>query len=271
MVRFGMGSAIIIYFYNLPLSNLWFVFPLYLWSLSWYPIIVWYTYFFKGGPLTIGTIYIGTSGFSYREGLGSFYPRGLKGLEMLSYYAANFNTVELNNTFYQLPFPDTLNAWKDSTGAGFRFAVKAGQRITHRKDFGIPDGYFELFLSRIAMLHERLGPVLFQFPPAQGNPQQITGFIHQLRTVAPANLPLIPVIELRNRKLFNEGFFQTLRGCHVNLCFNDGYLEARDWPQPWDAVYLRLRNGPYTMDYLKKTALLLRQWESQGRGLLCLF
>jgi uncharacterized protein YecE (DUF72 family) len=219
----------------------------------------------------MGAIYIGTSGFSYREWMGNFYPRGLKGRALLNYYAANFNAVELNNTFYQLPSSASLNLWKDSVGPGFRFAIKASQLITHRKDFGIPDGHFDLFLSRISLLASRLGPVLFQFPPSYGNPERIIEFIKHMQALLPSHLPLTPVIELRNKKLLNQSFFDILREYRLNLCINDAYLELQDWPEPLEIVYLRLRNGPYSTDYLREIAVLLKQWESQGKDCYVFF
>lgn len=219
----------------------------------------------------MGNIYVGTSGFSYREWLGRFYPRGLKGLDLLDYYAARFNAVELNNTFYQLPAAATLASWRDSVGPDFRFAVKAGQRITHRQDCGIPGGYFESFLDRIALLGGKLGPVLFQFPPAAGDPQRIMAFIAHLEELLPSRPPLTPVIELRNPKLLNQNFIAILHGHHVNLCINDAYLKPGDWPEPLETVYLRLRNSPYDTEYLKNVAVKLRQWSGQGKDCYVFF
>ena len=126
-------------------------------------------------------IYLGTSGFSYREWIGSFYPRGIKGPEMLDFYVSHFNAVEINNTFYQIPSPTALEAWRDGAPSGFRFAVKANQSLTRRKDFGMADGRFELFLTRIALLGAKLGPVLFLFPSADDEPERIMAFARQMK------------------------------------------------------------------------------------------
>ncbi len=216
-------------------------------------------------------IYIGTSGYSYREWAGVFYPPGIKAPEMLSYYAARFNAVEINNTFYQLPAPETLNAWKERVGAGFRFAVKAGRKITHADDFGIPGGYLELFLSRVAGLGERLGPVLFQFPAAQGDPERLAGFFEYLRRSTRDGPAFTPVIELRSRKLLNRGFFEAVHGQGLDLCLNDGYLAPEDWPEPLATAYLRLRNGPYGRDDLRRIAARLREWAIRGKEVYLFF
>ena len=219
----------------------------------------------------MGTIFIGTSGFSYREWIGSFYPCGLKGLALLDYYGTQFNAVEVNNTFYKMPEPDILDSWKSRVPSGFRFAVKAGQMITHRKDFGMPDGYFEEFLSRIGILGEWLGPVLFQFPPSFGKPERLTEFIHHLQALAPTKFPIIPVIELRNKKLLNREIFDMLRVSNLNLCLNDAFLAMDDWPEPGEILYIRLRNGPYEEEYLQKVAKWLRRREEQGRDCYVFF
>src|SRR6266542_1192270 len=107
----------------------------------------------------------GTSGYSYKEWKGSFYPEDLPASEMLRYYAARLPAVEINNTFYRMPKASLLSGWAEQVPDGFRFVLKASQRITHQKrlrEAGEEGGYF----FRVATtLGERLGPVLFQLPP----------------------------------------------------------------------------------------------------------
>lgn len=219
----------------------------------------------------MATIYIGTSGFSYREWMGKFYPRTLKNSELLSYYATQFNTVEINNTFYRIPSAEALDSWGETVGPDFVFTVKANQKITHRKDFGIPGGEFELFLSRVSVLKRRLGPVLFQFPPAFGKPEKLMEFIQELRTLLTRHRSIIPVIELRNKKLLDREFLQILWAQGVNLCFNDAFLTPDEWPEPLKVVYLRLRNGPYEKDFLKGIGASLKRWADHGRDCYVFF
>jgi uncharacterized protein YecE (DUF72 family) len=107
----------------------------------------------------------GTSGYSYKEWKGSFYPEKLPAAKMLEFYATKFNGVEINNTFYRMPDEKTLVRWKDETPEGFVFVLKAPQRITHQKKLaGVEDDVRHL-LEVGAALGEKFGPLLVQLPP----------------------------------------------------------------------------------------------------------
>ncbi|MBO0699598.1 MAG: DUF72 domain-containing protein, partial [Zavarzinella sp.] len=111
------------------------------------------------------TFYVGTSGYSYPAWKGSFYPKDLPTKQMLCYYADHFPAVEINSTFRGVPKVSVLEGWVAEVPAGFRFALKAPQRITHikrLKDVGQPVAEF---LEVAATLKKRLGPLLFQLPP----------------------------------------------------------------------------------------------------------
>jgi len=107
----------------------------------------------------------GTSGYSYKEWLGSFYPAKLPASEMLSFYAGLLPAVEINNTFYRLPKPSVVESWGAQVPPSFRFAVKASQRITHRKRLKEAAEETAYLLRTIATLGEKLGVLLFQLPP----------------------------------------------------------------------------------------------------------
>jgi uncharacterized protein YecE (DUF72 family) len=107
----------------------------------------------------------GTSGYSYKEWKGSFYPEKLPAAKMLEFYATKFNGVEINNTFYRMPDEKTLARWKEETPEGFVFVLKAPQRITHQKKLaGVEDDVRHL-LEVGAALGEKFGPLLVQLPP----------------------------------------------------------------------------------------------------------
>src|SRR3989442_4205387 len=112
-----------------------------------------------------GKILIGTSGWHYNHWRGPFYPEDLKPVRMLDYYIRFFDTVEINNSFYKLPSLATLENWRDSTPAGFCFAVKASRYLTHMKKLKEPEVGLMNFLPLIETLGEKLGPILFQLPP----------------------------------------------------------------------------------------------------------
>jgi uncharacterized protein YecE (DUF72 family) len=110
-------------------------------------------------------LFVGTSGFSYAEWKGNFYPAGLPDAEMLKSYSERLPTVEINNTFYRMPQAALLEGWNNKVAGDFRFALKAPKSITHisrLKDAG--DGTSR-FLAVAATLGPRLGPILFQLPP----------------------------------------------------------------------------------------------------------
>jgi uncharacterized protein YecE (DUF72 family) len=110
-------------------------------------------------------LWVGTSGYSYKEWKGSFYPAALPAGDMLRYYAERLNSVEINNTFYRMPTAKVLSDWASQVPERFSFVLKASRRITHQKK--LRDAADEVdYLARTASeLGAHLGPVLFQLPP----------------------------------------------------------------------------------------------------------
>ena len=110
-------------------------------------------------------IYVGTSGWQYRDWKGRFYPDGVPQREWLSYFSTRFSTVEVNNSFYMLPKPETFERWGRESGPGFVVAVKASRYITHIRRLRETKDSVELFWDRARRIGDKLGPVLFQLPP----------------------------------------------------------------------------------------------------------
>src|SRR5262245_49764406 len=110
-------------------------------------------------------ILAGTSGWSFKEWKGSFYPAGQGDDAMLGYYSSRFPTVEINNTFYRMPKEKTMLEWADQVPPSFRFGIKASQRITHNKRLNDVANDVEYFTRICSALGERRGPSLFQLPP----------------------------------------------------------------------------------------------------------
>jgi uncharacterized protein YecE (DUF72 family) len=110
-------------------------------------------------------IRIGTSGFHYKHWKGPFYPEKTPAAKMLDFYIQQFDTVELNNSFYRLPPAAAFDCWCEATPANFVFAVKASRFITHNKKLKDPENAIDNLLPRAAHLGPKLGPVLFQLPP----------------------------------------------------------------------------------------------------------
>src|SRR5690606_13444996 len=130
----------------------------------------------------MGSIAIGTSGWSYRGWKGSFYPDDLPRRRQLDHVTSSFDTVELNRTFYSLASSATCRRWRDAAPPGFLFAVKGSRFITHNKklaDAGTALANF--FASGVLDLDDHLGPFLWQLPPAQRtDPERLEPFLAAL-------------------------------------------------------------------------------------------
>lgn len=111
-------------------------------------------------------LFIGTSGWSYDDWVGDFYPEGTEKIDMLNYYIGEFNSVEINATFYRLPFENMIKGWNNKASNGFQYAVKAPRQVTHYDKLDADDEYLSDFFSRIKALGDYLGPVLWQLPPS---------------------------------------------------------------------------------------------------------
>ena len=110
-------------------------------------------------------IFVGTSGYSYKEWKGRFYPEKISPKEMLRFYSERLTTVEINNTFYHMPTEPVLTSWAEQVPDDFVFAIKAPQVITHLKRLKDVGGETEYLFRTLSTLDRKLGPVLFQFPP----------------------------------------------------------------------------------------------------------
>jgi uncharacterized protein YecE (DUF72 family) len=183
----------------------------------------------------------GTSGFSYKEWKGSFYPEDLPPSEMLRFYASRLPAVEINNTFYRMPRASLLAGWAEEVPDGFSFALKASQQITHRKRLKEAGEAVSYFFEVATTLGDRLGPVLFQLPPnLKKDLARLSDF---LSTLPPASRA---AFEFRHESWFDEEVFAALRSSGAALC----WAEDEDLSTPRVATagwgYLRLRRADYT-------------------------
>jgi uncharacterized protein YecE (DUF72 family) len=129
--------------------------------------------------------YVGTSGYAYKEWKGAFYPAKLPATEMLRFYASRLPTVEINNTFYRMPTERVLVDWADQVPEGFRFVLKAPQRITHFARLKLEDDSLDYFLRTANVMAGRLGPTLF---PAAAEFQEGPRTVERLHCQAAAYL-----------------------------------------------------------------------------------
>lgn len=182
------------------------------------------------------TVYAGTIGWSYTFWKGPFYPAKLPNAKFLSFYATQFNTVEVDNTFYRIPTPQTMLNWKQQTPEGFIFSLKFPNIITHVKKLKDCQRETALFLERAQLLGKKLGPMLLQFPPSFGDAHfsDLTAFLNGL----PRGLRF--VVEVRNQTLMNERLFQVLNDNNIALAWVDSPIMPKNPPLTSDFVYLRL-------------------------------
>src|SRR4051812_44040646 len=156
--------------------------------------------------------FVGTSGWSYPEWRGSFYPARFRTDKMLAYYAERFGTVEVNNSFYRIPAEAVLSTWAEQVPDSFRFVMKASRRITHIHRLRDDDHSLAYFLRAINSLGPRLGPTLFQLPPTlQIDLGKLEAFLRQLPRRWRA------AVEFRHASWFVEEVYAVLRAHDVPL------------------------------------------------------
>ena len=187
-------------------------------------------------------LYCGTSGFSFKEWKGPFYPEKLPANKMLAFYAERLPTVEINNTFYRMPRKSVLEGWAEQVPDSFRFAIKAPRRITHTKqlaDCGEEAGYF---FETLEALGQRLGVVLFQLPPhARVGVEKLSAFLE----LVPEDVPV--AFEFRHPSWRDDAVFAALARCDAAwvTAHNDGGVPD-ELPKTSVHTYLRLRAPSYT-------------------------
>jgi uncharacterized protein YecE (DUF72 family) len=204
-------------------------------------------------------LYVGTSGYSYKEWKGSFYPENLSAKDMLTYYSARLGAVELNNTFYRTPKPEMVESWKSQVPENFRFSVKASQGITHfrrLKDAAHPT---RLMLETISALDDRLGAVIFRLPSdMKKDLERLKTFLKHLPRDTPA------AFDFRHPTWFDDDVFELLRNENRVLVVSDTEdlpMIYREKTAGWG--YIRLRRVRYSKAELKKWIkwMQAQEWE----------
>ena len=217
-------------------------------------------------------IHIGTSGWHYGHWVGPFYPIGMKPADFLSHYARHFPAVEINNTFYRLPTPEVLAAWRASTPAGFVFACKASRYITHMKKLKDPEPGIRPFVDAVDVLGAKLGPILFQLPPRwHVDAVRLRTFLAAL----PAGRRY--AFELRDETWFTSDVYDALAEHNAALCIYDLGGFRAPVKVTADFAYVRLHgpDGPYRGQYDGRTlsgwVRRFRRWAGEGRDVYCFF
>jgi len=192
---------------------------------------------------------VGTSGYSYKEWKGIFYPQDLPAAKMLEFYASHFGSVEINNTFYRMPDAKMVAKWGTQVPDGFTFVLKAPQRITHQKRLADVQDDVRYFIDAASSLGSKLGPLLFQLPPYA---KKDAAKLHDFLELLPRDRRT--AFEFRHETWFDDEIYALLREQGAALCIADTD-EVADPDRllvataPWG--YLRLRRTEYSVDDLK--------------------
>jgi uncharacterized protein YecE (DUF72 family) len=216
----------------------------------------------------MATLYAGTSGFAYPAWKPGFYPAKLPAAQFLKHYAERLNCVEINYTFRRLPSAKTLENWVEATRPGFVFAVKANMRITHILRLQNAAEATELFLRMIDPLRtaRRLGPILFQLPPAV---KCDLSLLQSYLRLLPAGMRY--AFEFRHKSWLVEEVYGLLRQRNVSLCLAES--EKLEVPEviTADFVYYRLRKPDYSEADVDGFVARSRELLAGGRDLYLMF
>ena len=224
--------------------------------------------------MTRGVVRIGCSGWSYKDWRGVVYPQKAPARTWFDHYAALFDTVELNTTFYRLPTPERVEGWARQAPEGFLFAAKLGQFCTHRMKLRDPGGWLPNHLDRIERLGPHLGPNLVQLPPRwKRNTERLAEFL----ALAPTHIRW--AVELREPSWLHDDVFALLERHGAALCIHDllpdhPVILTADW------TYLRFHGPnaiaePYQHRYgtrrLRTLTPILQDWLDAGIDLFAYF
>jgi uncharacterized protein YecE (DUF72 family) len=214
----------------------------------------------------MAAIRIGTSGWHYASWRGPFFPETLRLKDQLQFYATQFATTELNGVFYRTPTREAVQAWRAQTPADFVFAWKASKFITHWKRLTERcENSLELMESRLTLLGEKAGPVLFQLPPQfECNEERLAAFLKML------NAKRRYAFEFRHPGWYAPRVLRLLAEANVALCISDHADAPAPWRRTADFVYVRGHGpggryqGHYKPAALADWAEAIKRWRARG-------
>jgi len=217
-------------------------------------------------------IYIGTSGWSYKHWMGTFYPAGTRQKDRFAYYQKFFATVELNSPFYHLPPKETFEKWKNDVSPDFVYAVKASRYITHMKKLNDPSESLTRLLDNASGLDEKLSIILFQLPPNwEIDIERLKAFLEKL----PKGNRY--TFEFRNPTWYREEVYTLLKEHNCAFCIYelDGHISPIEVTANY--VYIRLHGpggkyqGSYSDAALHEWATRCKEWAAQGKDVYVYF
>jgi uncharacterized protein YecE (DUF72 family) len=217
-------------------------------------------------------VHIGTSGWHYLHWKGPYYPKDLPAKDFLTQYAKDFQTVEINNTFYKLPEVTTLIKWQAEVPKNFLFSVKASRYITHVKKLKDPKSTLKKFFSRIEHLKKNIAVILFQLPPKWSlNLERFEEFLQALPKGYRYSF------EFRDSSWLCEEVYALLKKRKHTLCLYE--FAGKKTPHRVTAkfVYVRLHGpkrayqGSYSSRVLDTWAKQFNDWAKKGIEVFCYF
>ena len=219
-------------------------------------------------------IYIGTSGWKYKHWREVIYPKGLAASKWLAFLSAEFNTVEINTSFYRIPTAKSVATWQSIVPPEFRFALKLWRGITHYRKLKNSGDLIQRFLDIIDPIAPRhRGPILVQLPPNQGlDLDKLDTFLHDWHSLAGREWRL--ALEFRNDAWLTPATNELLTRHHAALCLHDMHGKAAvNDPNHANLVYIRRHGssdaGPYQGSYspeqIRRDAHRIRRWNTEGK------
>lgn len=217
---------------------------------------------------------IGTSGWSYDHWDGVLYPPGLPARDRLARYVGEFDTVEVNATFYRWPPPATFASWRERVPGGFEMTVKAPRGLSHARRLSGPEEWIERISAGLQQLGARRGPLLVQLPPKM---ERDDDRLDRFLAVVPRWMR--PVVEFRHPSWAVDEVFAILQQHRAAYCVMSGAKLPCILRATSDLVYVRLHGpdaeslyaGSYPHADLAWWAERIREWEEQGRHIYAYF
>ncbi|MDX2205899.1 MAG: DUF72 domain-containing protein [Hyphomicrobiaceae bacterium] len=229
----------------------------------------------KGKPLDPPHgVWIGTSGWTYADWRGPFYPADIAKKDWLRWYAEQFPSTEVNGSFYRTPSLDAVRAWRQGTPPGFLFAWKASRFLTHWKRLNPATcaNSIDLMVTRLKALGPKAGPVLFQLPAHfEADRDRLVSFLRML----PPRYRF--AFEFRHRSWYEPRILDVLRDHDISLCLSDHHQAPAPWQVTARHIYVRGHGpgGRYKENYPDRTlrawAQSIRNWRAQGRQVFVYF
>jgi uncharacterized protein YecE (DUF72 family) len=217
-------------------------------------------------------IHVGCSGWVYKHWRGIFYPEGLPQKRWFEHYAQEFDTVEINASFYRVPLPATFEGWREKAPPAFRYAVKVNRFITHMKKLLDCEAEVDRFIDLARPLREKLGPLLYQLPPSlHKDVERLDAFLSRL----PKDLE--QVVEFRHKSWYDEEVLELLDRHGVGFVAHDlRSLASPRWASG-STAYVRFHGtaGKYRGRYSDEALLEWTDWlveqRRSGKSCWCYF